>query len=291
MGSCSLRFCVVHKNERKNQILKSFSKWERKKISDLEATDTPLDGLYFFEVWGPLGWHKVWGCISKTRILEKERELSIIGFLCGAGPCHGRRMWTHESQPWDWTQVSCTAGGFFIVRATREVLLVQLDNIDFWSKGGLLFHSPGPPRWQLEVVSGYGGDSSPGSMRGAIRYPLFFLLSCSCSVAQASLTLCNPVNCSTPDSSVCGILQARILEWVAISFSRGSTHLTSFCSNKISASGHLCPKLPVHVSCVYVIYWFSTGGDVVTPTSPLLPIWHSLETLWVMTTWGSAAGV
>ena len=30
------------------------------------------------------------------------------------------------------------------------------------------------------------------------------------------------MDCSPPDSSVCGILQARILEWVAISFSRGS---------------------------------------------------------------------
>ena len=33
--------------------------------------------------------------------------------------------------------------------------------------------------------------------------------------------LCNPVDCSPPGSSVHGILQARILEWVAISFSRG----------------------------------------------------------------------
>ena len=32
-----------------------------------------------------------------------------------------------------------------------------------------------------------------------------------------------PVNCSTPGPSVCGILQARILEWVAIPFSRGSS--------------------------------------------------------------------
>ena len=30
-----------------------------------------------------------------------------------------------------------------------------------------------------------------------------------------------PMDCSLPDSSVCGISQARILEWVAISFSRG----------------------------------------------------------------------
>jgi len=40
---------------------------------------------------------------------------------------------------------------------------------------------------------------------------------------QSSLTLCNPVDCSPPGSSVHGILQARILEWVAISFSRASS--------------------------------------------------------------------
>ena len=36
-------------------------------------------------------------------------------------------------------------------------------------------------------------------------------------------TLCDPKDCSPPGSSVHGILQARILEWVAISFSRGSS--------------------------------------------------------------------
>ena len=44
-------------------------------------------------------------------------------------------------------------------------------------------------------------------------------------VAKSCLTLCDPVNCSLPDSSVHGIFQARILEWVAISFSRGSSPL------------------------------------------------------------------
>ena len=38
---------------------------------------------------------------------------------------------------------------------------------------------------------------------------------------QSCPILCDPVDCSLPDSSVHGILQARILEWVAISFSRG----------------------------------------------------------------------
>ena len=37
---------------------------------------------------------------------------------------------------------------------------------------------------------------------------------------QSCPTLCNPINGSPPGSSVPGILQARILEWVAISFSR-----------------------------------------------------------------------
>ena len=40
-------------------------------------------------------------------------------------------------------------------------------------------------------------------------------------VAQSCLTLCNPMDCSLPGSSVLGILWARILEWVAIPFSRG----------------------------------------------------------------------
>ena len=42
-------------------------------------------------------------------------------------------------------------------------------------------------------------------------------------IAQSCLTVCDPVDCSPPGSSVHGILQARILEWVAISFSRGSS--------------------------------------------------------------------
>ena len=42
-------------------------------------------------------------------------------------------------------------------------------------------------------------------------------------IAQACPTLCDPMNCSPPGSSLHGILQARILQWVAISSSRGSS--------------------------------------------------------------------
>ena len=44
-----------------------------------------------------------------------------------------------------------------------------------------------------------------------------------CLFARAYLTLCSPMDFSPPGSSVCGIFQTRILEWVAISSSRGSS--------------------------------------------------------------------
>ena len=42
-------------------------------------------------------------------------------------------------------------------------------------------------------------------------------------VAQSCSTLCDPIDCSLSGSSVYGIFQARVLEWIAISFSRGSS--------------------------------------------------------------------
>ena len=42
-------------------------------------------------------------------------------------------------------------------------------------------------------------------------------------VTQSCPTLCDPTDCSPPGSSVRGILQVRILEWIAMSFSRGSS--------------------------------------------------------------------
>ena len=63
----------------------------------------------------------------------------------------------------------------------------------------------------------------------------------ACSVCakslQSCLTLCDPMDCSPPGSSVPGILQARILEWVATPFSRGSSQ----------------PRNLTHVSCISCI--------------------------------------
>ena len=55
-----------------------------------------------------------------------------------------------------------------------------------------------------------------------------------CLVTQLYLILCDLMDCSPPGSSVHGILQARILEWVAIPFSSGSSQ----------------PKDQIQVSCI-----------------------------------------
>ena len=58
----------------------------------------------------------------------------------------------------------------------------------------------------------------------------------SYSGAQSCLTLCDPMDCSLPVSCIYELSQSRLLEWVVISFSRGSsslsdwTHLSSVCS-------------------------------------------------------------
>ena len=50
-----------------------------------------------------------------------------------------------------------------------------------------------------------------------------YMLCCVYSITQLCLTLCNPMACSPPGSSVQGLFQARILEQVAVCYSRGSS--------------------------------------------------------------------
>ena len=67
---------------------------------------------------------------------------------------------------------------------------------------------------------------SPGKNTGVGCH---FLLQCmkvksEREVAQSCPTLCNPMDCSLPGSSIHGIFQARLLEWGAIAFSRKAVH-------------------------------------------------------------------
>ena len=63
-------------------------------------------------------------------------------------------------------------------------------------------------------------------------------------VAQLPLTLCDPVDCSPLGSSVRGILKVRILEWVAIYFSRGSSQPRDRTQVSYLASGFFTAEPP-----------------------------------------------
>ena len=83
-------------------------------------------------------------------------------------------------------------------------------------------------------------------------------------VTQSCPTLCGPVDCSLPGSSVHGILQARILEWVAASFSRGSSQLRD--GTQVS-----------HIASTLTTCKGRDGGRAVTfCCQALMPLpWHS----------------
>ena len=58
----------------------------------------------------------------------------------------------------------------------------------------------------------------------------FFFFKSESEVAQSCLTLCDPMDCSLPGSSVHGIFQARVLDWGAIAFSCKLDYLESNAS-------------------------------------------------------------
>jgi len=64
---------------------------------------------------------------------------------------------------------------------------------------------------------------SPGKLLGPGIKPRFPTYKVKSEVTQLCLTLCNPMDCNLPGSPAHGIIQAWILEWVAILFSRGSS--------------------------------------------------------------------
>ena len=79
-----------------------------------------------------------------------------------------------------------------------------------------------------EHWSGYIGhyralNRIPCAIQQVLASYLLYVYCCHCLVDKLCPTLCNPMDCSPPGSSVHGIYQPRILEWVAISFSRGSS--------------------------------------------------------------------
>ena len=102
-------------------------------------------------------------------------------------------------------------------------------------------------------------------------------------VAQSCLTLCNPMDCSPPDFSVHGILQARTLEWVAHSLlqgvfpTQGSSSSLLHCRQilyHLSHQGSPCVKL--FIFCCAVAQSCLTLCDPMDCSMPGFPVLHHL---------------
>ena len=93
--------------------------------------------------------------------------------------------------------------------------------------------------------------------------------------AQSCLSLCDPIDCSPPGSSVLGILQARRQEWVTISFSRGSFQLRD---------GTLChqgsPSKPVTHTLRASLSWTT---EVWLTKGPSVAAIHTAHWVWNLT--------
>ena len=102
--------------------------------------------------------------------------------------------------------------GFWLVLASSYIISIFLSHLpaaDF----KLQF------RCEYNSLSETASPAPPDTKSNYCNKYLEYDMCVFASVSQSCLTLCDPMDCSLPGSSVRGILQARILEWVAISFS------------------------------------------------------------------------
>ena len=122
---------------------------------------------------------------------------------------------TTHSQKWDWFLPRPSSKGAPEEprwgSAGRVLQTVGLGSLQ------QLCRSPGPTQTRSIKSQEWAFHQHETSCPGFSCRKVKVLLTQSCP------TLCDPKDCSPPGSSVCGILQSRIQEWVAISFSRGSS--------------------------------------------------------------------
>ena len=87
---------------------------------------------------------------------------------------------------------------------------------------------------------------------------IFYLSLCYCLASKLCPTLCDLMDCSPPGSSVHGISQARILEWLSISFSRGSSQPSNQtwvpCIAGWFFTSYGCYHIPQHLLTHYAFY-------------------------------------
>ena len=130
-------------------------------------------------------------------ILLSSPNYSLVKWACSKSMFRGRRLTTiqvKEGLPHCGQNIYCSkqSNAFLVLLCSRV----------------------SDTMWDTHTLSAYWHIPERHSYRRGM---------CVCLVTQLCPTLCHPMDYSPPDSSVGGILQARVLEWVVIPFSRGSS--------------------------------------------------------------------
>ena len=101
-------------------------------------------------------------------------------------------------------------------------------------------------------------DNNHSDRCKVISHGILTCISLMCLLDQSCLTIYDPTGCSLPGFSVHGMLQARILEWVAIPFSRGSNLSLLHCRQILYHVSHQESLMIRNVEnlfmCLLVIY-------------------------------------
>ena len=140
---------------------------------------------------------------------------------------------------------------------------------------------------------------TPPSTLATVGLWVWFCLESESEVTQSCPTLCDPMDCSLRGSSIHGIFQARILNWVAISFSRGSfqprdrTRVSCTASSRVYHLSHqgnssvlymlICVVFQIpHISEIiwYLSFSFWLYSDYTLYNSAFTPSRGRLRPLW-----------
>ena len=145
---------------------------------------------------------------SEKKEKEREREDRNQEGTILSWDIFYKSLITKDGQPNCWCDSQGISGDFII--AVRQAWALEVNSTR--TRVFLLFKDPGTEPWVLTALC-----SALSPLAGSRNH------SVKVKATQASPTLCNPMDCSLPGSSVHGILQARILEWVAVPFPSGSS--------------------------------------------------------------------
>ena len=185
-----------------------------------------------------------WNCVTQLLHLPGPRLLHLS---MGA-----RELWRatwevkiSEGSHWPWMgdfqghwhqlMLETVSPDVFLAQITNNILLVSCVSMPFGSQN-LQMHGS-KCYWVSREKEFF-----PSLQNGLFYLKIFNQTIKACMSLQSCLSLCNTMDCSWPGSSVHGILQERILEWVAMPSSRGSSRTRN--------------RTPVPVSCIgtWVLY-------------------------------------